>query len=159
MSAHQQETARHSVSVAGVILDASATRVLLVQRRDNNLWEPPGGVLELNETIEDGLRREIEEETGVTVNIEALTGVYKNMRRGIVALVFRCRALKEPSDATAEASAVVWHPTHAVNALMTPAYAVRVIDALIPQLATIRSHDGTDLLGGNTGPSDHIKRV
>src|SRR5262249_55831694 len=51
--------------------------------------EPPGGVLELDETIEDGLRREAREETGLEVEPIALTGVYKNMTRGIVAPVFR----------------------------------------------------------------------
>src|SRR5690606_35518597 len=33
----------HSVSVAGVIVDDS-DRALLIQRRDNGQWEPPGGV-------------------------------------------------------------------------------------------------------------------
>jgi 8-oxo-dGTP diphosphatase len=32
-------------------------RALLSRRRDNQRWEPPGGVLELAEYIEDGLRR------------------------------------------------------------------------------------------------------
>ena len=52
---------RHSVSVSGVIPDDHG-RVLLIRRRDNQHWEPPGGVLELGETIEDGLRREMREE-------------------------------------------------------------------------------------------------
>ena len=38
--------ARHSVSVAGVIID-DQHRALLIRRRDNQHWEPPGGVLEL----------------------------------------------------------------------------------------------------------------
>jgi 8-oxo-dGTP diphosphatase len=54
------ETPRHSVSVSGVIPDDHG-RVLLIRRRDNQRWEPPGGVLELGETIHDGLRREIRE--------------------------------------------------------------------------------------------------
>jgi 8-oxo-dGTP pyrophosphatase MutT (NUDIX family) len=58
--------ARHSVSVAGVIVDDSG-RALLSRRRDNQSWEPPGGVLELAESIEDGLRREVREETGLEV--------------------------------------------------------------------------------------------
>ena len=78
---------RHSVSVAAVIVNDD-DRVLAVQRRDNGRWEPPGGVLELDESIEDGLTREVREETGLNVAIDALTGVYKNMPRGIVALVF-----------------------------------------------------------------------
>jgi ADP-ribose pyrophosphatase YjhB (NUDIX family) len=48
-------------------------------------------VLELAESIHDGLRREVREETGLDVEPIALTGVYKNLTRGIVALVFRCK--------------------------------------------------------------------
>jgi 8-oxo-dGTP diphosphatase len=73
----------HSVSVAGVITDDHG-RALLIQRRDNHRWEPPGGVLELGETIPDGLRREVREETGLEVEPVTLTGVYKNMKRAIV---------------------------------------------------------------------------
>jgi 8-oxo-dGTP diphosphatase len=40
-------TPKHSVSVAGVVIDEDE-RVLLIQRRDNGHWEPPGGVLELD---------------------------------------------------------------------------------------------------------------
>ena len=84
------QPARHSVSVAGVITDDHG-RALLIQRRDNHHWEPPGGVLELGESIHDGLRREVREETGLDVEPVTLTGVYKNMNRGIIALVFRCK--------------------------------------------------------------------
>jgi 8-oxo-dGTP diphosphatase len=142
MGAPQHETPRHSVSVSGVILDATATRVLLIQRRDNNHWEPPGGVLELDETIDEGLRREIEEEAGVTVRVDALTGVYKNMSRGIVNLVFRCTALTEPTSSTAEALTVTWVPIRDVENLMDSAYSVRVVDALSDAVVSVRAHDG-----------------
>jgi ADP-ribose pyrophosphatase YjhB (NUDIX family) len=81
---------RHSVSISGVITDDHG-RALLIQRRDNHHWEPPGGVLELGETITDGVSREIREETGLDIEPGALTGIYKNMTRGIIALVFRCK--------------------------------------------------------------------
>ena len=84
------EPARHSVSVAAVVPDDQG-RVLVIRRRDNGAWQLPGGVLELHETIEDGLRREVEEETGVKVEPVRLTGVYKNMKLGVVALVFLAR--------------------------------------------------------------------
>src|SRR6201999_4270975 len=87
---------RHSVSVSGVIIDEQG-RALLIQRRDNHHWEPPGGVLELAESIEDGLRREVREETGLDVEPGALSGVYKNMSRGIIALVFRCKVTRWPA--------------------------------------------------------------
>ena len=85
------EDMRHSVSVAGVVIDED-DRALVIRRRDNAHWEPPGGILERDETITEGLIREVREETGLLVEPIALTGVYKNLSRGIVALVFRCRA-------------------------------------------------------------------
>lgn len=146
------ELPRHSVSVAGAIFNTAATHVLLIERRDNDAWEPPGGILELDESIEDGLRREIREETGVEVEVEHLTGVYKNLARGIVAMVFRCTALTEPALKTPEAKRVAWVQLDRVENLVVPAYAVRILDALRPGNANIRSHDGNHLLD-STGKS------
>jgi 8-oxo-dGTP diphosphatase len=69
-----------------------APLVAACPRRDNKRWQPPAGVLELDEAITTRLRREALEETVLYVEPAALTGVYKNMRRGIVALVLRCKA-------------------------------------------------------------------
>lgn len=136
----------HSVSVAGVILDDAGSQVLLVKRRDNGRWEPPGGVLELDETIEDGLRREIREETGVEVEVGPLTGVYKNMSQGIVALAYRCTATNKPLPQTEEAAEVSWHPLSTVDGLMPGAYAVRIRDAIMAGPTSTRAHDGTNLI-------------
>ncbi len=48
----------HWVSVAGAIVD-DENRILAIRRRDNSHWEPPGGILEPDESIHDGLVREI----------------------------------------------------------------------------------------------------
>lgn len=140
------QSPRHSVSVAGVILDAEGSHVLLVKRRDNGRWEPPGGVLELNESIEAGLRREIREETGVEVEVGPLTGVYKNMSQGIVALVYRCRAATLPTQQTDEASEIKWHRVEVVGDLMPAAYAIRIADAVTPRRVATRAHNGTSLI-------------
>ena len=141
-----EETPKHSVSVAAAVIRADG-RVLAIQRRDNAHWEPPGGVLEVDETIEDGLRREVREETGIEVEIERLTGVYKNMPRGVVALVFRCRPTEGRPAPTHEAAAVDWLDEEAIGKLMDEAYAIRMFDAIrtVPE-AAIREHDGTELL-------------
>jgi 8-oxo-dGTP pyrophosphatase MutT (NUDIX family) len=52
------DTSRHSGSVAGNVI-RDDQRILTVQRRDNQFWEPPGGVRELDETFEAGARHEI----------------------------------------------------------------------------------------------------
>jgi 8-oxo-dGTP diphosphatase len=134
---------RHSVSVAGIITDNHG-RALLIQRRDNHHWEPPGGVLELAESIHDGLRREVREETGLDVEPITLTGVYKNVTRGIVALVFRCKVTGGDLITNDEVAAFRWAGQTDLDNLMTEAYAVRVFDALRPDHTTaVRNHDGT----------------
>lgn len=139
------DTPRHSVSVAAAIFDDSGENVLLIKRRDNGRWEPPGGVLELDETIEEGLRREVREETGAEIEVGPLTGVYKNMPRGIVALVFRCRVTTQILSESDEAIEVSWRALASLDELLRPAYAVRLTDAR-GQLPAVREHDGTELL-------------
>src|SRR3954470_8978285 len=134
----------HSVSVAGVVVD-DAGQVLVVQRRDNGRWEAPGGILERDETFEEGVIREVAEETGMTVEVERLTGVYKNMTRGIVALVYRCRPVAGTAGPTTESVAVEWIAPEQVSARMIPAYAIRVLDALASEPAS-RAHDGVRVL-------------
>jgi 8-oxo-dGTP diphosphatase len=140
------DSPRHSVSVAAVVVD-DTDRALLLRRRDNGHWEPPGGVLELGEEIPDGLRREVAEETGLQVEPSALTGVYKNMTQGIVALVFRCRQTGGTLATACETAALRWVTRAEVEDLADPAYAIRVLDAL--DFATppaVRAHDGVRLV-------------
>jgi len=140
------QDARHSVSVAGVITDDHG-RALLIQRRDNHQWEPPGGLLEPDETIHDGLRREVREETGLDVEPVALTGVYKNMTRAIIALVFRCKITGGDLATTDEVAAFRWATGADVAGLAEEAYAIRVLDALNGnQPAAVRHHDGVHLI-------------
>ncbi len=140
------DAARHSVSVAAVVVD-DAGRALLIRRRDNGHWEPPGGILELGEEFIDGLRREVSEETGLNVEPTALTGVYKNMRQGIIALVFRCTQAGGTLTPASETAEVRWADRGEVADLADPAYAIRVTDAL--DFATppaVRAHDGVRLV-------------
>lgn len=138
------DTPKHSVSIAGIVVREDG-RILAIQRRDNGNWEPPGGVLELNETIHAGVRREVLEETGMQVEVERLTGVYKNLPLGIVALVFRCRPLGRAATSTVEARRTDWLTIDEVVRQMNPAYAVRVVDALADEPAA-RTHDGINLV-------------
>jgi 8-oxo-dGTP diphosphatase len=140
------DTPKHSVSVAAVITDDQG-RALLIQRRDNGNWEPPGGILELGETIEEGLRREVREETGLEVESGSLSGVYKNMPRGIVALVFRCKVVGGDPTVTEEAAAFRWADEQEISQLVSEVYAVRLRDGLHGQAAAaVRHHDGSRVL-------------
>jgi 8-oxo-dGTP diphosphatase len=139
-----EHPAKHSVSVAAAIIDDDG-RFLVIRRADNGRWEPPGGVLELDESIEQGLVREVAEETGLTVEPVALTGVYKNMQRGIVALVFRCTIVGHTSCRPHEVDEIQWLAPDELSR-MSEAYRVRLLDALHSASPRVRAHDGTQLL-------------
>lgn len=120
--------------------------MLAIRRRDNNKWEPPGGTLEAGETILDGLRREVKEEVGVEIMPGPLTGVYKNMQRGIVALVFRCEHTGETPNESPEVAQIKWMTQDDIRRELDPAYACRLLDGLNQQVPAIRAHDGIQLL-------------
>ncbi|WP_181785586.1 NUDIX hydrolase [Streptomyces phytophilus] len=132
------------MSVAGVIVDDGG-RALLIQRRDNGQWEPPGGVLEPGETIPEALQREVLEETGLKVALPAaLTGVYKNMTGLIVSLAFRCKVIDGTPTTGDETNALRWATR---TELADEAYAIRVLDALdAASPPAVRAHDGVRLV-------------
>ncbi|MGW2081968.1 NUDIX hydrolase [Streptomyces sp. NPDC001939] len=134
-------TPLHSVSVSGVVVREDG-RVLTIQRADNGTWEPPGGVLELAEAPEEGVGREVFEETGLKVQVERLTGVYKNTARGIVALVFLCRVEGGHERLSDESTAVEWLTRDEIADRMGEVFAIRVLDALDESTVQVRSHNG-----------------
>ncbi|MGE6631663.1 HAD-IIA family hydrolase [Bacillus sp. NPDC077027] len=64
--------------VAGWIMDDTHSSVLLLQRADNGKWGIPSGHVEPGESIEEAIIREIKEETGLTVKVDRLIGVYSD---------------------------------------------------------------------------------
>ncbi|MET9675070.1 NUDIX domain-containing protein [Streptomyces sp. NPDC006482] len=138
-------TPLHSVSVAGAVVREDG-RLLAIRRADNGTWELPGGVLELTEAPEEGVAREVWEETGIRVEVKELTGVYKNTARGIVALVFRCKPCGGSERTSDESTAVDWLTPAEIEERMAAVYAIRLLDALDGSGPHVRSHDGKQLI-------------
>jgi 8-oxo-dGTP diphosphatase len=71
------------VGVGGVVIENG--RALLIRRGSEPLrgeWSIPGGALELGETLETGVVRELLEETGVTVRALELIEVFERIWSG-----------------------------------------------------------------------------
>ena len=110
----RQYPAQPIVGVGAVIVDAG--KVVLVKRRYEPLagqWSLPGGRLEIGETLEAGLAREMLEETGLVVEVGPVVDVFdrilldpeRRVRYHYVLIDYLCRpvggALAHGSDVAA----------------------------------------------------------
>lgn len=66
------------VPAVSAIVRSDADRIVLHRRRDNGFWSLPGGGIEPGETIVGAVLREVLEETGYSVAVERLIGIYSD---------------------------------------------------------------------------------
>ncbi len=75
---------RKAIGPRKIILNAAGAvivrdgKILFQRRTDNNRWGLIGGLVELNETYGQAALREIREETGLEVRLEAFLGIFHN---------------------------------------------------------------------------------
>jgi 8-oxo-dGTP diphosphatase len=128
------------VGVGAVVVEEN--RVLLVRRGHEPLkgkWSLPGGMLELGESLQDGVSREVREETGLSVEpvelIELLDRVHREdgrVRYHYVIADYLCRVVGGSLRAASDADAVRWAERAEWNshsALVLDPVTVRVIEA------------------------------
>ncbi|HEX3543556.1 MAG TPA: NUDIX hydrolase [Candidatus Acidoferrum sp.] len=80
MASSREYPERPLVGVGGVVIDNS--RALLIRRASEPLrgeWSIPGGMLELGETLQEGVARELLEETGLQVRVLQLIEVFERI--------------------------------------------------------------------------------
>lgn len=83
-------------AVDGILVDKNG-KIILIQRKSdifNKYWALPGGIVEINESIEETLEREMKEETSVAVNLREILGVFSDPQRDprgrVISTVFIC---------------------------------------------------------------------
>ena len=77
MTSSREYPERPVVGIGGVIIDQG--RTLLIRRGSEPLlgeWSIPGGTLELGESLQEGVARELLEETGIEVRVLDLIEVF-----------------------------------------------------------------------------------
>jgi 8-oxo-dGTP diphosphatase len=86
------------LAVDAVVLDGDC--IVLIKRRNppfRGMWALPGGFVEYGETVEDAVKREVREETGLDAEVWKLVGVYsdpcRDPRGHIISICFLCRSV------------------------------------------------------------------
>jgi 8-oxo-dGTP diphosphatase len=124
------------VGVGSIIIEQN--RVLLVKRGHAPLageWSIPGGVLEVGETLRQAASREAMEETGLTVEVSDLLGVYDRILRDAdertlyhyVLIDFLCHRIAGNPCASGDAVEVRWFERTELQDLALAADTVEVI--------------------------------
>jgi len=88
------------LAVDGIVL--CKTGIILVKRKNHPKgWALPGGFVDIGETVENAVKREVFEETGLRIEIVRLFNVYsdplRDERGHCVSIVYICRSLDEKS--------------------------------------------------------------
>jgi 8-oxo-dGTP diphosphatase len=134
MSVSREYPASPLVGVGAVIVEND--RVLLIRRGQAPLlgeWSLPGGLLECGETLRDAAIREAREETGLTIEVDEMLGVYERIIPGesredddargqgvryhYVLIDFLCRPLGGELKAGSDAAAAGWFSRDELPAL------------------------------------------
>lgn len=146
------------VGVGGVVVHEG--RVLIIRRGKEPLygrWVVPGGTVELGETLEEALVREMREETGVLVEpLEVLTVFDRIAREGArvsyhyVIVDYLCRWVSGEARAASDALEAAWASPEDLPTFDLPPKALEVVgDAF--RRAALRPAGGARILSPGTG--------
>ena len=113
-------------------------RTLLIRRGNAPLegqWSIPGGMLELGESIIEGVRRELAEETGIEVRVLELIEVFERVIPGdggrtryhFVILDYLCEVVSGEAKAASDVTDVAWASEEELEKYELTAIATRVI--------------------------------
>ena len=125
---------RYRVAVAAMIFDDQG-RILLCEHtyRKYHPWGVPGGGLEYGERPEDGVRREVREETGLEVQVEKLLFAESSSNHHHISLIYLCKIVGGIFQPNYEISQTRFFSVDALPKLLSTE------QALIERVANMRS--------------------
>lgn len=141
-----------TIGVFAILFDQEGS-VLLCHRRDGDLWNLPGGRLELGEGPWAGVIREVEEETGLKVAVERLAGVYHKPDVNEVVFSFVCNVVGGVLAPTDEADRIEYFALDRIPPNTSRKQVERIHDAAATNGVVLKEQRGPSswLRGGQVG--------
>ncbi|MFA7717564.1 MAG: NUDIX hydrolase [Candidatus Absconditabacterales bacterium] len=102
--------------------------VLLCHRRDYDVWNLPGGGVEIGETPRDAVIREVKEETTLHVKIKELLGIYGKAEKDEIVFQFICEVIGGNITLTDEADKIKFFDHLHLPVHTSPKQAERIDD-------------------------------
>jgi len=118
----------HIVAAGGYVFDKKGN--VLIVKTVNRGWECPGGQIEAGESLEEGVLREITEESGIKASVRCLAGISSNVGQHLfydgittvptkVMFDFICDYIEGEPAASNETRDVMWVPKDKVLEYIT----------------------------------------
>jgi 8-oxo-dGTP diphosphatase len=147
MTGQREYPDRPLVGVGGVVI--AGDRTLLIRRGSAPLqgqWSIPGGMLELGESIVEGVRRELAEETGLDVRVLGLIEVFERIVPGeggrtryhFVILDYLCEMISGEAKAASDVTDVAWAREQDLDRYSLTDIATRVIKRAFEMARSLR---------------------
>lgn len=125
-----------------IIIDETGEKILLIEGVTpwgQRLWDFPGGHIKVGETIKDAVIREVEEETGYSIEPIRLLGVYDNIMKDessnkvkahLVDIIWIARVVSGTLDSKKDESIkqTKWFPLTNLKNLVMPPIALQIIN-------------------------------
>ena len=152
-----------SFSASAVVIEEG--QVLLIQRKDFEVWGLPGGGIDPEETVAETAIREVREETGIDISLTRLVGIYSCPRwhgGGDHVIVFAARPNTNTNTITLQPTEIIdagyflpsdlpepligWHRKRILDAIGDRKGLVSVQDLIWPFDDNMRLHETYMLL-------------
>ncbi len=101
--------------------------ILLLHRRDVDLWNPPGGRVEAGESPWQAVVREVREEAGVEAEVLRLASVSWKPRASEILFQFVCRIVAGELCATEESDDFQYFPLEGLPQQLSPNFRGRLL--------------------------------
>ncbi|WP_404407931.1 NUDIX hydrolase [Jeotgalibacillus malaysiensis] len=82
---------KHIIAVSANVVNDQGQTLLVKTHLRPDTWETPGGQVEPGEPLDQALSREVLEETGLVISPAGITGVYYNVTKHLLAVVFKAK--------------------------------------------------------------------